>query len=68
MKLKPHPELTRASATARRFGSSTRTVIGAAERGELGDLVPIKIGKLTFFSTAAVERFLAGAAQQGGAA
>ena len=65
------PVLVRASATARRFGSSTRTVIAAAERGELAGLVPVKIGKLTFFNAAAVQAFLDGAAvateQTGGA-
>ena len=66
---KTPPVLIRASAAARRFGSSTRTVVAAAERGELPGLVPVKIGKLTFFNAAAVDSFLAGAtAQQGSAA
>lgn len=66
---KTPPVLIRASAAARRFGSSTRTVVASAERGELAGITPVRIGKLTFFSAAAVERFLAGAtAQQGSAA
>ena len=62
MNLKPPPVLIRATAVARRFGSTPRTVISAAERGALGGLVPVKIGKLTFFSAAAVEAFIDSAA------
>ena len=66
---KTPPVLIRASAAARRIGTSTRTVLAAAERGELPGLVPVQIGKLKFFSAAAVDSFLAGAtAQQGSAA
>ena len=65
---KQPPEFSRASTVARRIGPDTRTVIAAAERGELPGLVPIRIGRLVMFRTEAVERFLAGAAQQGSAA
>lgn len=65
---KTPPVLIRATAVARRFGSTPRTVIGAAERGELAGITPVRIGKLTFFSAAAVEAFLAGAAGAQGSA
>ena len=65
---KKPPELVRASATARRMGASTRTLVAAAERGELPGLVPVQIGKLKFFRADAVESFLAGATAQQGAA
>lgn len=62
------PEFIRASATARRIGVDTRTVLAAAERGELPGLVPVRIGKLTFFNAAAVAAFVAGATFRTGGA
>ena len=67
MPTKPTPVFIRASVTARRAGTDTRTLIAAAERGELPGLVPVQIGKLVFFRTAAVESFLASGEKQGGA-
>ena len=58
---------TRASVTARRAGIDTRTLVSAAERGELPGLIPVQIGNLVFFRTAAVESFLASGEKQGGA-
>lgn len=66
---KTPPVLIRATVAARRMATTARTLIAAAERGEMPGLVPVKIGKLTFFSADAVDAFLAGAtAQIGGAA
>lgn len=65
---KQTPEFIRASTAARRIGPDTRTVIAAAERGELPGLVPIRIGKMVMFRSDAVAAFLAGAGKQGSAA
>ena len=59
---KNHSEFTRHPALARRMGLDSRTLTAAIARGELPGVTPVRIGKACLYHTAAVERFLAGAA------